>query len=251
MSRGWFEDAFGAHYPELYAHRDDDEAQHCLDLLPRLAPLSAQGRPVLDLGCGDGRHLVQLSAQGTPCLGLDLSRPLLRQAQLRSATLPLVQGDMRTLPFPSQSLDSILNLFTAFGYFGPLADNKPVLAEVARCLAPQGHWFLDYLDCDKVRMEIKKDPVRRREYCLNGASVVDIRRLSPDGQRVCKDVAMTFSNERSPLNYTEEVALFSLAEIDSLAASLGLTRINEAGSYTGVALGSGDRWILVYRKDAS
>ena len=56
----WFATAFGAHYPLLYRHRDADEAARAVALLPTLAPLH---EPILDLGCGDGRHLALLAPQ--------------------------------------------------------------------------------------------------------------------------------------------------------------------------------------------
>ena len=72
----WYETAFAAHYPLLYQHRDEAEARHCVDLLPRLAPLG-EGT-ILDLGCGGGRHLELIAARGGRAVGLDLSADLLR-----------------------------------------------------------------------------------------------------------------------------------------------------------------------------
>lgn len=248
MSEAWFEKAFGAHYPRLYAHRDEEEARRCLDLLPRLAPLTASGLPVLDLGCGEGRHLQPLRDRGLPAVGLDLSADLLTRARRQHRDLPLVRGDMRALPFSTEGFGAILNLFTAFGYFGPLAANAPVVAEIARCLCRGGHWFLDYLDADRVREELSGQPVRPRERRLGSVKVVETRRLTPRRDQVCKDVVMTLEPGAPPLEYTEEVALFTLEEIDEVAAAHGLQRVAGAGDYDGGPLGQGDRWLLVYRK---
>ncbi len=251
MSAPWYETAFGAHYPQLYAHRDEAEALRCLELLPSLAPLAAQGRPVLDLGCGDGRHLRRIGELGGVAFGLDLSEHLLALADRRPQHPPLLRGDMRQLPLGSATLDSVLSLFTAFGYFGPLQDNAPVVAEVSRVLAAGGHWFLDYLDAGRVLAELEAQPVSRRERRLGGVLAVETRRLSPDRRQVCKDVSLELEPGREPLRYTEEVALFTLEEMDALAAAHGLIRVADAGSYDGAALGQGDRWILVYRKEGS
>jgi len=51
----WFRQWFGALYEEIYVHRDPAEAQVQVDTLLRrtgVGPL-----PVLDAGCGAGRHL--------------------------------------------------------------------------------------------------------------------------------------------------------------------------------------------------
>lgn len=269
MPDAWFQKAFAAHYPLLYGHRDEAEARRCLDLLPRLAPWAGTGAAgpscILDLGCGDGRHLQTLGEQAVPAVGLDLSADLLSRARERSGgpePLRLVRGDMRRLPFASSSFTAVASLFTAFGYFGPLEENRPMVAEVARTLRTGGHWFLDYLDCRKVRAELAEAQPAVRERAIGPLVVRETRTLSGAADRVVKQVeiragagagdeAATLGISADGLEYVEEVALFSVEEMDSLAADAGLVRCAAAGDYTGAPLGEGDRWILVYRKLAA
>lgn len=75
----WYETAFGAHYRWLYAHRYDAEAERCAHTLARRIDLTRG--PVLDLGCGAGRHLSVLAAHGADTVGLDLSAALLTEAR--------------------------------------------------------------------------------------------------------------------------------------------------------------------------
>jgi SAM-dependent methyltransferase len=257
----WYRTAFGAHYPALYAHRDRAEARRCLALLPRLAPL---GRgPVLDLGCGEGRHLRELTAAGVAAVGLDLSAPLLSRARTAATGRPLVRGDMRRLPFRDQACSAVLSLFTAFGYFGPVARHEPVVSGIARVLTPGGHWFLDFLDSERVAAELAGGaPVRERE--LGGVAVHEQRQLASAPRRVIKTVTLT-PGEGDPasaarlgipaegLQYREEVTLMSLEELDGLAAGAGLVRVAAAGDYDGAPLqpGASARWLLVYRRAAA
>lgn len=267
MTRPWFEVAFGAHYPLLYAHRDESEAARCLELLPRLAPLTPEGSglPVLDLGCGDGRHL-SLVAERASVLGIDLSATLLERARERLAGNPagilgVVRGDMRRIPLGNAGCGGVLSLFTAFGYFGNLKANHVVIKEIARVLAVGGHWFLDYLDCDRVTRELDgSDQGLARRRTLGPCVFREVRRLTDEGGKVIKDVTVTarpgseaeaaaLGVDRDGLRYREEVVLFRLADLDALAAAAGLHRTAGAGGYGGAALGKGDRWILVFRKD--
>ncbi len=263
MTDAWFEVAFGAHYPALYAHRDSAEAALCFELLPTMAPLSPHGKPVLDLGCGDGRHLEFLVKAGLPCLGLDLSSPLLELASQRSLGTPLIRGDMRSIGLKDQSLDSVLSLFTAFGYFGRLQDNVVVVEEVSRILCSGGHWFLDYFNCDRVVQELGNGQDFIRERAVGNMKIRETRRYSAQDSQVSKEVELhplpssTQPTEPAPQNhplpleglrYTEKVAVFSLAEMDQLALKHGLERVASAGSYEGAELSMGHRWILVYRK---
>lgn len=260
MDRPWYVAAFGAHYPLLYRHRDLAEARQCLDLLPRLAPLTVQGRdgprPVLDLGCGDGRHLGLLRGRGVAAIGLDLSPQLLAAA---AGGLDLVRGDMRQLPFAGDRFGAVLSLFTAFGYFGPPAANAGSVGEVARVLASGGHWFLDYFDGGLVRRELGTG-LHTREREIDCLLVRETRSYQARERQVVKDVALSarpgFEAEAAGIGvgpaglaYREQVAVFTLSELDDMAAAAGLLRVAAAGDYAGAALGAGPRWILVYRKE--
>ncbi len=266
MGEPWFTTAFGAHYPLLYAHRDEEEAARCVDLLPRLAPLApgGAGLPVLDLGCGDGRHLVLLAGR-MQVVGVDLSPHLLRAARERLAghkglQAGLLRADMRDLPLAEGVVGAVLSLFTAFGYFGSIGENSIVIEEVARVMVSGGHWFLDYLDCDRVRAELAAAPDGLwRERVLGPCLFTEHRRLDRGGEVVAKEVTVTPVPGRETeaaglgvpgqgLRYIEQVALFAPEELDALAAASGLERTAAAGGYDGVPLGEGDRWILVYRK---
>jgi len=259
----WYAAAFGAHYPLLYQHRDQAEARRCLELLPRLAPLTgAAAGPILDLGCGDGRHLRWLAAAGHEVVGLDLSPHLLAAALARQGTRPLtlVRGDMRCLPFADGRCAAVLSLFTAFGYFGPPAANGQPVAEVARVLRPGGHWFLDYFDGDRVRAELGSGQPQVRDRELDCLQVRETRRYLVERRQVIKDVRLTARSGQETaaaavgvgpegLRYAEEVAVFTLAELDALAGGHAMVRVAAAGDYDGAPLGAGSRWILVYRKE--
>ena len=263
--RPWYEAAFGAHYPVLYRHRDEAEAQRCLELLPQLAPLvpadRAAPRTVLDLGCGDGRHLQWLAAAGQPAIGLDLSPQLLALAAARRGLdAPLVRADMRNLPFVGGSFGAVLSLFTAFGYFGAPAANAGPVGEVGRVLTGGGHWFLDYFDGDRILTELGDGHAVVRERELEPLRVRESRRYAAVTRQVVKLVELEPLPGHEPaaaaagvgpagLRYTERVAVFTIAELDELAGGAGLVRVAAAGGYNGEALGAGPRWVLVYRKE--
>ena len=258
----WFTTAFGAHYLALYSHRDEDEARACVAVLDALRPL-APG-PLLDLGCGAGRHLPFLAERGAAGLGLDLSAPLLADAVRRrdgpAAVFPLVRGDMRRLPLGDATVSGVLSLFTAFGYFGRLAAHRDMVGEIARVLRPGGHWYLDYLNPSLVRAELAgRSDARRRD--VGPCRVDETRSLSGDGATVRKQVRLSPLPGReteaaaagvpaSGLAYTESVALFSVAELQVLAADHGLDLAASAGGYGGEPFVEAEspRWILVFRR---
>jgi len=256
----WYETAFGAHYSWLYAHRDQAEAEACVATLAERDYLSRG--IVLDLGCGEGRHLSDLTAQGSrEVVGLDLSPELLVRAGARAAdTAGLVRADMRALPFAAGAFGTVLSLFTAFGYFGRLADHEDLLTEIARVLAPDGIWCLDYLNCRRVAATAGGITERDTGPCR----VVESKTLAVDGARIHKRVqiapltgreseAKALGVPATGLDYTEAVALFDPAALDTLAARVGLSRHDAMGGYDGRPFDpdEADRWLLFYRRDPS
>jgi len=102
-----------------------------LEALP--APPST---PVLDIGCGGGRHLVWLERQGFPAHGADSAPNGLRRArawlQREERPVRIALADMRTLPFASDSFGAAIAYHVL--YHGRRADVQRALAEIERVL---------------------------------------------------------------------------------------------------------------------
>lgn len=251
-SEPWFRAAFGPAYLQLYAHRDLAEARRLVGTL-RAAGLLATG-PVLDLGCGAGRHLVALLEGGVGAIGLDLSAPLLERARAEIAaagsTPLLARGDLRWLPFASNSFGVALSLFTTFGYFESPAEDSLVLAEAWRVLRGGAPLVLDYLNASLVRGR----PPGASERERGGFVFREERRLSADGRRVLKEITVRAAGTGCVVAHTEErVTLYSAAELAALVARAGLQVETLWGDYEGRAFeeSRAPRLILVARKEES
>lgn len=260
MTRPWYEAAFGASYPVVYAHRDAAEAAQAVTLAQRM--LGELPGPWLDLGCGQGRHLTGLATAGRTMVGLDLSAELLTLARDEGVCQPLLRADMRQLPLRSETFAGVMSMFTAFGYFGAAAQHRTVVREVARVLRPGGRWLLDFLNADRVAQELAAGPRSRRRRS-GPLQVHETRRLADQPRRVVKQVVLASAgpeHDRAAadlgvghggLTYDEEVTLFGLDELHAMAAQAGLECLDAAGDYTGAPLDPerSPRWILVYRRE--
>lgn len=91
-----------------------------------------QGKRVLDLGCGTGAVLKEISTWGEP-VGLDRSELALRYAKERFGSR-LVLGDGTALPFASAEFDACVVL----DVFEHIEDDIAAMGECARVLKPGG-----------------------------------------------------------------------------------------------------------------
>lgn len=227
----WYRDWFGEEYLALYPHRDQEEAEAGVELM-----LRTWGRPdglILDLACGAGRHIADLSRRGIRAVGLDLSAPLLRQARSVEPESMLVRADMRWLPFRDGSFGHVVNFFTSFGYFASPEDDAQTLEEIRRVLRQGGVFLLDFLNAPRVREAL----VDRDERFLGARRVLQRRRLEEGGRVVVKDIEIYEAGSSSPLaRYKERVRLYSADELEALLLRAGLRTEQRYGDYEGSRL---------------
>jgi len=110
-----------------------------LEVGPRFLALAGAGARILDVGCGAGRDLAWLSAQGANVVGGDLSAGMLAQAR-QHAEGRLLRFNMRSLPFPSESFGGVWSSASLLHL--PKEDAPRALAEMHRVLAPGGPLML-------------------------------------------------------------------------------------------------------------
>ena len=219
----WFEEWFGEDYLHIYHHRDEEEAEHAIELIAS----NLHGRlinAVLDLGCGAGRHTKVLFERWWT-VGLDLSMALLRVARKESPDAPYVRADMRELPFADESLDLVVNLFTSFGYFDDDSEHARVLRCVRAALRPGGMFVIDFLNASQVR----KDLVPYDERVENGITIEQRRTITQDDRFVEKTIRL---RERGR-EYIERVRLLSATDLERMLKTAGFEVSKRFGDYGG------------------
>jgi len=101
-----------------------------------LAGLGPLGTPVLDVGCGNGRHLALAATMGLWGLGVDVSPRMLAIARQRVPEgTGLVAGDARLLPLPDGLAGAAMAV--AMLHHVPEAEGRQgVMGEMARVARP-------------------------------------------------------------------------------------------------------------------
>ena len=137
-SKASVRDAFDAIADEF-----DTTRQRPWPAVVRLLEALPAGTRVLDLGCGNGRHLRAATSFGLRGIGLDSSSGLLVHSRTAG---PVVCGDLTHLPFRSQTADACLVI--ACLHHLTAADRHTALHEAWRVLRHGGMalamvWALD------------------------------------------------------------------------------------------------------------
>lgn len=236
----WFEEWFDEDYALLYAHRDAEEARVAVGRALRVAPELAAG-PVLDLGCGAGRHLEILRRANPLAFGMDLSRPLLRMAP--GGLRPwLLRGDMRRLPVRSASLRGICLWFTPFGYFSD-QENRALMTQLGSLLQPKGVLIMDYLNADLVARTLVPEEVVER------GGIRAQSRKSLEGTRLVKRMVLTRLDTGEVRDVLESVRLYHPTALQEMAVRAGLRLRRVMGTYSGEAFREDSpRWIGIFEK---
>ncbi len=93
---------------------------------------------ILDVGCGYGRTLLELAADGyTSLYGTDISASMLKLARQALPSATFVQSRDLTIPFPDNHFEAVL-LIAVLTSITADADQGKIIAEIFRVLKPGG-----------------------------------------------------------------------------------------------------------------
>ena len=105
---------------------------------------------VLDVGCGTGRHAIELAKRGYAVVGVDLSSSLLHRAKEKAGHAGVVvsfrQHDARALPYAGEFDVALLICEGAFPLMETDAMNFEILQGVRRALRSPGKLLLTTLN---------------------------------------------------------------------------------------------------------
>jgi ubiquinone/menaquinone biosynthesis C-methylase UbiE len=112
------------------------------------------GASILDVGCGSGRHSVELAKRGYAVTGLDLSAEMLAKAAKSADTAGVhvewIHSDATKFSFPAKYDAAVCLCEGAFGLLGqeddPIEQPLSILCNISRSLKPQAKAVLTVLN---------------------------------------------------------------------------------------------------------
>lgn len=148
-----WEQFFDAHAPVYGANVFTRNTLAEVDFLLEELALPA-GATILDVGCGTGRHAVELARRGYAVTGVDLSAGMLAEAEQAAkaagVSVEWVQANATTFAFPGRFDAAICLCEGAFGLLGraddPFEQPLAILRNIAQSLKPQAKVLMTVLN---------------------------------------------------------------------------------------------------------
>jgi len=97
---------------------------------------------ILDVGCGTGRHAIELTKRGYTVTGIDLSESQIERAREKAREqhfdIPFFVGDARKLPFKDKFEVAIMMCEGGFPLMETDEENYEILKSISQSITPNG-----------------------------------------------------------------------------------------------------------------
>ena len=185
------------------------------------------GAHVLDLCCGPGRHARALLERGYAVTGVDLHAAHCREAQRKAPGIEAIAEDMRTFRREG-AFDGAINLFTSFGYFDDIADDRRVAENLHASLKPGARCIIETVG--KETLARKFEPSACHELS-DGTFLAERRVIEGDWER-CR---CTFTRQLADgtVDYQFVTRLYAATELRALLEGAGFTKVEFYGNLGG------------------
>lgn len=216
------------HHPLLTPERTVDE----IDFILSIININPNGW-ILDIGCGPGRHSIELTRRGFNVLGIDPSAVMIASARERAA------GDsskpeflqMRGEDFQRvNEFDAAICLFTTFGQVNDHEDNHKLLYSAAQSLRPGGYFIVEIPQREWLESNLKKS-----ERFGEGETYTEVERSYDRKEKLVTEM-FTQVSSTDQRTYLLRYRLFDQTEIKKLLGHAGLIDITFYGGYERIPL---------------
>jgi SAM-dependent methyltransferase len=207
-----------------------------------------EGRDILDVACGAGRHSIPLAKRGYGVTGLDFSTTFLdesqRRAQVEDVSIAWQHGDMRELPWRDR-FDGAICFGNSFGYCDR-GGTRAFVRSLADALKPGAAFVLE----TGAIAESLLPSLQTRRWMEVG-DILFFSSATYDATRSRLDIEYSFLRDGVRETRMAHTWIYTVAEVCELFGSAGLIVEQLCSSTDGAPFRLGDpKLLLVARKEA-
>ncbi|RIE17431.1 class I SAM-dependent DNA methyltransferase [Candidatus Cryosericum septentrionale] len=233
MITDWTQEYFDDTYRRLFLDTvEPARTRYQVQQLLRLCAV-LPGAAVLDVGCGVGRHSIELARLGFRVTGVDMNADYIAACRERTAQLGLKAEfyamDSRVMKLHVRA-DLSISLWSSFGYYGEIGDLQ-ILQRVSEHTRRGGHVVVDVENRDYIVKHFVPEEWHENEQGL----VCEKRRFDAvDGTVSTRRVVLS-GGERC--EYRRVLRMYTVAELAALFEAAGLRPERWCGDYDGSRFG--------------
>ncbi|MBI3949747.1 MAG: class I SAM-dependent methyltransferase [Acidobacteria bacterium] len=225
--------------------KTEEQTRAEADAIEKLLQL-APGAKVLDVPCGQGRLSIELASRGYHVTGVDITRPLLDDAQRKAIERQLEMAweerDMRDLPW-HEEFDGAFCVWGSFGYFDG-DGNAAFIKAVSRALKPGARFLVDLPVAETVFPNF-----RDRAWGPFGDTLI-LQAARYDHVHGRVDVDWTLVQEGKMAKSFSSIRIYTYGELCRLLEEAGFTNCEGYASMSQEPFKLGSPWLyLVATKD--
>lgn len=198
------------------------------------------GARILDVPCGFGRHAGPLQQRGYRVTGVDNSSTQLNDARARHPDVDFVLADMRTPP--PGPYDAVLNLWTSFGMFETVADDRAALDAWADAIAPDGALVMQLNTIEQFEAVARCGGETMSTQRIDHGLLVGVFRYN------WADQQMHFRWQRPGWHGVGSLRMYSRPQLEAMLRAAGFSRIKFTTDFAGNPVTTSGPTVIVARR---
>lgn len=231
QKEAWYEDdnSWKGLYPILFSKERWRNASGEVEKVITLLNLTP-GCRILDLCCGPGRHSLELAGRGFHVTGVDRTAFYLKKAKEKADSqglnIEFIKDGMECFLRP-EFYDTVLSLFTSFGYFEDPRDDQRVLLNIHSSLKKNGKLLMDLIGKEVLARIFQE----RDWHEENGTLILEERKVSNDWSWSENHLIILKGEIRKDFRFAHRI--YSAVELSALLKECGFASVHVYGDLEG------------------
>lgn len=226
---------------EIPSERTKKQVEFLLPFLPK-----PDEGPLLDAGCGIGRHSIALALKGYRVIGADIVPQFItkarEEAQKNSVSCEFRLQDLRFLD-DLEVFSAALFFWSSFGYFED-QENRDILFRIHRALKPGGIIFLDQENRDYILKHFQWETWKDKKNCV----ILERNRFDPTSDLLITRKVYLSGGDRKEAE--RRLKLYPFTTISRFLADSGFKVEKTFGGYDGEPFNlESPRMMILARKE--